>query len=186
MNKSFNIDIASISAPVKSTVTVNGALSATALVVGVPPQPQPLHGLQPSLLSAVAKTNSLSLNSRRAFTAALTATANNIIGKHKPPPSDDDAGEIRVTEDEDKVRAALAATLSALEDDASGSTGSACSDEDGQHRAGGLRVASSHTSSTAVSSSNCSSTHLGPPYHAVSVSAAATDLGTSPSLSSSI
>jgi len=89
-NKSFNIDIASISAPTSvKPIALNGnpiAVSADELAAA--------H----SHLNNVANIHN-SLSSRRAFTAALTSTANNIInhslGKHK-------LTEILVTEDEEK------------------------------------------------------------------------------------
>lgn len=98
------------------------------------------------------KTNSL--NSRRAFTAALTATANNIInnsiGKHK-------INEILVTEDEEQqqkiIQKAAAAAAAATEKDMIQVTTTSSSSSSSSS-------ASSNTSSTAVS--NCSSTNIAP------------------------
>jgi hypothetical protein len=90
-NKSFNIDIASISAP---TAVKPIALNGNPITIST----DELTTAHSHSLNNVPSIHN-SLNSRRAFTAALTSTANNIIsnslGKHK-------LTEILVTEDEEK------------------------------------------------------------------------------------
>lgn len=184
-NKPFNIDIASISAPMSITQQqqqqqhqiTNVNMAPLSLI-------NPINPLQGTTTN---KTNSL--NSRRAFTAALTATANTIIGKHKQLQEAATDEKIRVTEDEEKTtmrrggggltnssQPAAAVVFDDMDDEEvhnhssdaatssnSSDRGCSASSDDENHKQM-IQVASSQTSSTAVSSSNCSSTHLGPPY----------------------
>lgn len=200
-NKPFNIDIATISAPMSlgslQQIVGQSSLSdinkSQTLIVGVPP----INSSSSSSSSSAAAVNSISLlssttmsktnslNSKRAFTAALTATANTIIGKHKQQivstMEESGGSEIRVTEDEDKIRRQqqqqqqFTQFSTHFEDDlvvgniqlhssdtTEGSERSSDDEHHHHHHRHTIQVASSQTSSTAVS--NCSSTNLGPPY----------------------
>jgi hypothetical protein len=91
-NKSFNVDIGSISAPMASTVSMNGSQLTNSST-------SELNVLGHSQTVNNAHLNGINSNTTRraAFTASLTATASNIIGKHTNKIS-----EILVTEDDER------------------------------------------------------------------------------------
>ena len=134
-NKSFNVDIGSISAPMASTVSMNGSQLTNSSTSELN-----VHAAN----NAHLNNNNSSTTRRAAFAATLTATASNIIGKHTNKIS-----EILVTEDDEKhhmsnfqhFKQHQQLKQDSLDENKSGS-------DSGQ-------IPSSNTSSTGVS--NCSS-----------------------------